>query len=409
MNRSIVVVGAGPYGLSVAAHLANYDLNFQIFGTPMESWLRNMPAGMVLKSEGFASNLDEPESAFTLGRYCQDRSLPYADNGLPVSREIFASYGMEFHKRFAPALDTRRVVRLDRSPQGFQLQLSDGERVTAERVVLAVGLTYFHQLPQVLSHLSEEFVTHSSRHSTFEEFRGKEVVVLGAGASAMDVAAGLLGAGASVQGVARRPKVIFHDAPASSRRSWMEELRAPMNGLGPGWRSLACVKAPLLFHMMPEGFRLEVARRHLGPAAGWSTKAQVQGKMSFHLGCNILQAGVEAGRVRLEIEQADGAKKTVMADHVISATGYRVDINRVPFLSESLRAGIRCADNTPVLSSHFESSIPGLYFTGIAAASSFGPLMRFVYGTRFASRRLSRHLAASMAKRYVSGVTTKAA
>lgn len=404
-----VIVGAGPYGLSVGAHLASYDSSFQIFGTPMESWRWNMPQGMVLKSEGFASNLDDPESALTLGRYCRDRNLPYADLGLPVPRETFASYGIEFQRQFLPMLDQRKLVSLSRPQDTFKLELSDGERITAHNVVLAVGLSYFGHLPAMLAHLPEALVTHSSRHSVFEKFRGQEVVVVGAGASAMDVAAALLEAGASVQAVARRPRVIFHDAPANARRSLLEELRAPMNGLGPGWRSLACVKAPLLFHRMPEKFRLEVARRHLGPAAGWTTKQQVLGKMPFHLGCTIVAASEEAGRVKLELEQSDGSKKTIVADHVIAATGYRVDIDRLPFLSAPLRVGIRCSGQIPVLSPHFESSVPGLYFTGIAAAASFGPLLRFVYGTRFASRRLARHLAASTGKRYVSGVNTEAA
>jgi hypothetical protein len=155
---------------------------------------------------------------------------------------------------------------------------------------------------------------------------------------------------------------------------------------------------------MPERLRLEVARRHLGPAAGWTTREQVAGKVPFHLGYKIVQAAVQDQRVRLELARQDGSQTTLSAQHVIAATGYRVDMNRLPFLSSRLRTGIRCANDTPVLSSHFESSIPGLYFTGIAAASSFGPMLRFVYGAGFASRRVSRHLAASAVNQSVPGI-----
>ena len=361
----------------------------------MQAWRSQMPRGMVLKSEGFASNLADPKSALTLARYCGESRLPYSDLGLPVPRETFASYGLEFQRRFVPNLDTRSVVRIDRSLRGFEIGLEDGGTATAGKVVLAVGLTYFADVPAVLSTLPEEFVTHSSRHCKFEQFQGRDVVVIGGGASAIDVAAALLEAGAVVQVIARQPAIHFHDAPSEAKRSLLEQLRAPMNGLGPGWRSLACVEAPLLFHLMPERFRLEVARRHLGPAAGWTTKQQVAGKIPFHLGYNIRRATVEGQRVCLDLEHTTGSTKRLSADHIIAATGYRVDLNRLPFLNSQLRAEIRSAADAPVLSSHFESSVPGLYFIGFAAANSFGPLLRFVYGARFTARRLSRHLAAS--------------
>ena len=401
--REIVVVGAGPYGLSLAAHLGDFGLDFQSFGAPMQAWRSQMPHGMVLKSEGFASNLADPKSALTLGRYCIDSGLPYADLGLPIPRETFAAYGLEFQRRFVPKLDTRSIVQLDRSSRGFDIGLEDGTALNARKVVVAVGLTYFADVPAVLSTLPEEFATHSSRHFKFEQFQGREVVVVGGGASAMDVAAGLLQAGAAVQVVARQPQIHFHDGPLASQRSLVEQLRAPMNGLGPGWRSLACVEAPLLFHLMPEKFRVEVARRHLGPAAGWTTKQQVAGKIPFHLGYSIRRAIVEGQRVCLELEHTSGSTKTLSADHVIAATGYRVDLDRLPFLNSQLRAGIRTEANAPVLSSHFESSVPGLYFIGIAAANSFGPLLRFVYGTSFTARRLSRHLAAAFRSPLVIG------
>src|SRR5580658_5584213 len=60
------IIGAGPYGLSVAAHLRRNGVPFRIFGRPMESRLAHMPKGMMLKSDGFASNIYDPESAFTV-------------------------------------------------------------------------------------------------------------------------------------------------------------------------------------------------------------------------------------------------------------------------------------------------------------------------------------------------------
>jgi hypothetical protein len=178
-----------------------------------------------------------------------------------------------------------------------------------------------------------------------------------------------------------------------------------MTGLGPGWRSLLCTEAPLLFHKMPKKFRLEVARRHLGPAPGWFVKDQLVGRVPFHLGLHLNQATVEDGRVQLQLVGADGAAQTLVTDHVIAGTGYKVDLRRLTFLSPGVQAAIDSVENTPVLSSSFESSVPGLYFVGAASANSFGPLARFAFGAGFTSRRLSKRLANSTSLKLVPGVS----
>jgi len=178
-----------------------------------------------------------------------------------------------------------------------------------------------------------------------------------------------------------------------------------MTGLGPGWRSFFCTSAPLLFHKMPQQLRLEIVRRHLGPAAGWFVKDQLVGRIPFHLGLRLDQAKVEDGRVQLQLAASDGAERTLGTDHVIAATGYKVDLHRLQFLSPAVRAGIRSVEDTPVLSSSFESSIPGLYFVGAASANSLGPLARFAFGAGFTSRRLSRRLVQSRLRKFVRGIS----
>ena len=100
----------------------------------------------------------------------------------------------------------------------------------------------------------------------------------------------------------------------------------------------------------------------------------------------------QTGRAHLSFTDPNGVECTNVADHVIAATGYRVNLDRLTFLNSDLRAGIRTAGGSPVLRMSFESSVPGLYFLGNAAAVSFGPMLRFVYGAAYASTRLARHL-----------------
>jgi cation diffusion facilitator CzcD-associated flavoprotein CzcO len=400
----VAIIGAGPYGLSIAAYLRARHVEFRVFGSPMHTWINQMPAGMRLKSEGFASTLYDPDSALTLERFCREREIPYSDIGLPVRLDTFISYGLEFQRRLVPELEDRVVVSLDRSHPGFRLQLDSGETVFARKVVVAVGISHFQYLPPILCGLPPELVTHSSRHNSVGQFQGCDVTIIGAGASALDLAALLKGAGAAVRVVARKPVIRFHNPPGPLPRPWLDRVRAPMTGLGPGWRSLFCVKGPLLFHRMPEAFRLEVVRRHLGPAPAWFTKEAVVGHVELNVGSSLKEVLIQHGRVHLHVANLSGQSRWIETDHVIAGTGYQVDLKRLSFLSSGLQAGIRSANQAPALSTSFESSVEGLYFVGATAAPSFGPLLRFAYGARFTARRLSQRLSRSASRRPIRDV-----
>src|ERR1700674_4598198 len=125
------IIGAGPYGLSLAAHFRRRGIPFRIFGRPMDSWRAHMPKGMFLKSDGFASNISDPDSAFTLETFCAERGIRYARAGIPVQLETFTEYGLAFRERMVPELEDKMVVKIERSSEGYLLQLGDGERFKA--------------------------------------------------------------------------------------------------------------------------------------------------------------------------------------------------------------------------------------------------------------------------------------
>src|SRR5258708_7608571 len=271
---------------------------------------------------------------------------------------------------------------------------------------MAVGISHFGYVPPVLSTLSEEFVSHSSKHSSLDYFHGREVAVVGAGASALDIAALLHQAGASVQLIARKPVIRFHDPPEQTAPSLFQRIRSPRTGIGPGWKLLFYARAPFAFHRLPERLRLKAVRRTLGPAPAWFIKQQVVGIVPFNLGVNITQANVENGRVHLELTDSGGSRRTMTADHVIAATGYKVDLRRLAFLDADIQAGIQTVEQSPVLSPNFQSSVPGLYFVGASAANSFGPVLRFAYGAGFTARQLTKHLQEAVRLRSVRARTS---
>jgi len=391
------IIGAGPYGLSIAAHFRRRGIPFRIFGRPMDSWLNHMPKGMMLKSDGFASNIYDPESEFTLQHFCAQQGIAYSDTGMPVHLDTFSAYGLAFQVQMLPELENKLVARVQRVPDGFLLQLENGETVATRRAVLAVGITHFEYVPENLAHLPAELLSHSFRHADPEKFRGQSVVVIGGGASAIDLAALLRDADVDVQLVARHSALKFHSTPTGKPRSLWQQIRHPKSGLGPGMRSRFFSKAPGVFHYLPESLRVHLVETTLGPSAGWFVKDKMA-RVPCLLGYTPQSAEVVDGKkIRLHLRATDGSQREVIADHVIAATGYKVDLQRLAFLSPEIRSKIKTVKGSPVLSANFESSVPGVYFAGLAAANSFGPVMRFAYGAGFAAERLTETMVKALA------------
>ena len=393
----VVVVGAGPYGLSLAAHLRAAGLKFRIFGKPMSTWSEHMPAGMFLKSDGFASNLSDPAGSFTLKRFCEETGEPYEHQRLPVRLETFCAYGLNFQQRAVPNLERKWVTSIEKTPEGFQVGLEDGELLTARKVVLAVGITHFDFLPPDLKHLPAGLVSHSSLYGDVSKFRGRSVAVIGGGASACDLAVTLASEGVDVTIITRAPVVYFGEAPTDKERPLWQQLRHPSSGIGSSLRSRIYADAPWLVHYFPQRLRSRIVKRHLGPAASWTVKDRIVGHIPLWVGTSIRTAEPREGKVHLNLSGPDGTEKSHVTDHVIAATGYRPNVHRLGFLSEQLRSQLRTVDDAPILSRRFESSVRGLYFVGVASAASFGPVMRFAFGADYTARSLSRHLADSAA------------
>lgn len=389
----VVIIGAGPYGLSVAAHLRGRGVPYRIFGTPLDTWRRHMPAGMALKSDGFASNLSAPNREGRLASYCAEHGIPYDDTRARVKLEDFNAYALEFQQRFVPDLDTRQVDLVERSPNGFVVTLEGGEICETEVVVAAVGITHFAHTPAELAGLPSELVSHSSAHHDVSRLAGRDLTVIGGGSSAVDLAVLAHEAGATSSLIARRESLRFDSRPGHGERTRWQRIRHPSSGLGPGWRSWFFQNMPSLFRYLPSRARLMFIRRHLGPRSAWHMKARLESGVTVFLGERVARASEENGRVRLVLARADGSEREVLTDHVVAATGYRPDVRRLVFLSDDIRASIRTNVEMPVVSAMFESSVKGLYFVGLPAVNSFGPLMRFMVGAEYAAPLLARRLA----------------
>lgn len=390
----ITIVGAGPYGLSIAAHLRHLGMDFRIIGSPMHTWRTHMPKGMHLKSAGLSATLFDPEGVFSLKHYCKQNGIPYQDEGLPISLALFTEYGMAFQKKFAPDLEDTKLKSLVKCADGFQLQLENGAQFKSRKVILAVGIDYFRHLPTPLKTLPQELFSHSAENHNLEKYQGKHVVVIGSGSSAIDMAVLLHEVGAKPTLVARRDALSFGQKEGNTR-TFLSRILAPMSGLGPGWRNLLCADAPWLFRYLPDTSRCRIVKEFLGPSGGWFIRNRLK-PVPIILGHILEKAEAKDEKALLHFADKNGERKEILVDHVIAATGYKTNMSRISFLSPEILAGLNLIDQTPRLSPNFESSVPGLYFAGPSTATTFGPVMRFAVGAGFASKTISRHLARAL-------------
>ena len=390
-----VVIGAGPYGLSTAAHLLGRGLTVAVFGKTVELWSNHMPKGMLLRSHWWATNLSDPRRQWGFERFFSES--PYK-KCYPLPIEAFIDYAHWFQKRAVPnVVDEAYVSSVERQSDHFLLTLEDGRKVRSAAVVMATGLYYYSDRPEQYAHLPDGLVSHSCDHNDFSRFKGRCIVVIGGGQSAIEFTALLGEAGATVHVISRRPIVWLPPDRVNERTIW-ERIRAPNTGIAPGWKNWVLEHLPYFFYRFPQHRKDEAIHNYYTAAASDWLRDRVIGKAALHEGQTVVRADVLDGKVDVTI--SDGTK--VRADHVILATGYKVDINKLPMIHPSLRAEIKMDKAIPILSHWFESSVPGLYFVGLTSLRTFGPLYRFVVGCKATAQRVASSVARKKARRRIA-------
>jgi thioredoxin reductase len=351
-----------------------------------------MPAGMILKSEPFASNLWDPQRRFTLERFAAERKIPYQHSGRPLSLVDFLDYAEWFRQRAVGEPNPAKVKRITRNSGEFTLEFEGESPIKARRVILATGHMAFRYVPPELAGLPEPLCFHSTRIGDVRAFAGRDVTIVGAGQSALESAALLREAGAVVRVIVRADRVIWIPAPSPNRRSLLERIRQPESGLGNGWRSVAVCELPQVFRVL---FAAQKRHRFVagswGPTGSWWLRERFENRVDTLLSCRIRSAVPVGDRVRLVVEQPNGTSE-IETDHVITGTGFKIDVDRMGFLDSTLRASIAREDVAPLLNSHFETSVPGLFIVGVASAPTFGPVMRFMFGAKHVAPVLARRL-----------------
>jgi len=386
-GADVAVIGAGPYGLAVSAHLRGRGVATHTFGEPMSFWRRHMPRGMKLRSPLAATDISDPDEALSLRAF---RRSAGADLVEPLPIETFIAYGEWFQTRAVPDLDRRIVARVEAAANGFLVSPTEGEPLFARRVVVATGLEGHRFRPPAFAFAPTASVSHTCDHADFDAFRDKRVAVIGRGQSACETAALLSEAGARAEIICRGP-IRWLGAGGRGRpiRRKLSALARAPSAVGPfplDW----LVELPGLVRRLPADARAAFNAASLrAGAAGWLQPRFADVRVTS--GVEVVDAAAEGEGIRVKFDRGGSA----VFDRVVLATGYRFDVAGLGMLAPGLRSAIACRAGSPVLSAGFESSAPGLHFVGAGAVSSLGPLMRFIAGVSFTARSVARAIATS--------------
>jgi pyridine nucleotide-disulfide oxidoreductase len=390
----VAIIGAGPYGLSAAAHLRTVrGLDVHAFGEPMSFWERNMPVGMLLRSGWAATHIADPNRSLTLDAYREGSRKLFSS---PVPLDRFIDYGLWYQRRAVPDLDQRKIIQVESHAEGFRLILEEGSTIFARRVVVAAGIGSFVWRPPVFECLPGSLVSHTSEHRELRRFAGKEVLVIGSGQSALESAALLREGGAEVEIVARAQQIHWLGGLVSRTIQYglgptISKLLYAPTDVGPAGISQV-VARPDLVRRFPRLLQDWLRKRSIRPAGARWLVARLQ-NVPMKLGRSVVSAAPVGERIKVRLD--DGNERTI--DHVFLGTGYRVDVSKYDFFAPALAESISRFEGYPRLREGFETSVPGLHILGAPAVWSFGPLMQFVVGTHYASRSLLRCVAGKAA------------
>ena len=374
----LLVIGAGPYGLAAAAIAQErLGLAVTIIGEPMEFWHRHMPVGMRLRS-GPEWHLD-PSETRTFEAFLAERRIAPGDV-TPIPTALFLEYATWFRERVGLTVTPGHVEAVRRDSDGFIVRLADGGAVRAGAVVATPGFAPFaHRPPELQGRLPAACATHTCDLRDPATLAGQRVVIVGGRQSAYETAALLAEAGAATVDVVHR-----HPTPAfaESDWSWTGRLLVAAEATPAWFQSLPATEQDAIAHRFWEEGRLK-----LEP---WLAPRLAAGGVRSWPDARVADVGGRSdGGLSLRL---DGGT-TLAADHVVLATGYRVDIQAVPYLRHPSVSGALAADEGfPRLDQYMQSTVPGLFLAGLVSTRAFGPFFGFVRGCPLAGRLIARGL-----------------
>jgi FAD-dependent urate hydroxylase len=376
METDLLIIGAGPFGLALAAQAEHDRIEHLIVGKPMEFWRRNMPNGMFLRS---ASDWHlDPLDVHTIDAFLRSQGKTASDVE-PLSLEFYLSYAEWFQQQKKIQPLPVYIQRLDHTNSDFVLT-ADGERFHAHRVVIAPGFKHFPHIPDELhAKLPQGRFQHTCEFIDFSEAENKRFLIIGGRQSAFEWAALLLDAGAASVHLSHR-----HPSPAFAEADWAW-VTPLVDGMvkNPNWfRRLSQAEREAVIHRQWAEGRLKIEP--------WLEPRLNDARVTVWPNTELVSC-IEDGNGGLTATLTNG--ETFVIDLVVLATGYRVDVARLPLLAAgNILERLETRNGFPVLDDHLETSVPGLFITSMPAMQDFGPFFGFTVSVRTSAKLICERL-----------------
>jgi hypothetical protein len=361
VDTELLVIGAGPYGLSTAALADERGVDATIVGRPMGFWREHMPGGMFLRSSADwqldATGLD------TFRAYLEHRAIR-AEDVDPIPVGLFLDYATWFTERKRLSVREDFVDELTKTDGQFEARLASGERIRARAVVAAPGVRHFTEVPAWAAALPAERSAHTCDLVDVAPLAGARVAIIGGRQSAYEWSALIAEAGAERIDIVHR-----HDVPRFERVSWtFIEPHVARTQTVPGyWRRLPPAERDSISQRFWENGRLTLEY--------WLTPRLPADRVHRWPGTEVVGVVPDGPGGVIELSLSNALRLDV--DYVLMACGYGIDLRRVPYLRGVLDE-IDVVDGFPVLDESSQTTLPGLYMTGFAATRDFGPFFGFV-------------------------------
>ncbi|MGI2295943.1 NAD(P)-binding domain-containing protein [Paenibacillus sp. GXUN7292] len=352
----VIIVGAGPYGISLASYAIQNKLEYKLIGHPMDFWTTQMPQNMFIRTPYELVQFPHPQNKLTIQQFAQEKGIALSD---PLPRPIFVDYALWYAEKSGVGFTPELVTSIHKESKHFVVKTDNGTTHEAKNVVIATGIQQFIYLPEVFQNISSELVTHALGYSDFNHFNGQRVAVIGSGQSAWEAAALLYEANADVELIYRKEKPIY------GGNKYQEILLRAIGNV---------------FYKLPQFMKeklLELGATTV-PIARF-LRSYVEGKVTQHNGVKVVDVIESDGKVLLSLSN----DRNEYFDHVIVASGFKMSLDKLPFLQDTIKSSlVREETPLPKLNTSFESSIPGLYFAGPLSSHSHGPTFRFILGLK---------------------------
>jgi len=362
MKTNILIVGAGPYGLSLANYLAHQKKDFLIAGKSMELWREHTFDNMDLRSDVATSTIIHPENKFSFENYClsNNQSIEELKGMLPVT--TFRRYLNWCESSYDFDVIPEYVVKIEKNDHGFTSRLKSGAEIVSNKVVMATGVAHHLNIPEDLlnskSSIKEKSKTknlkviHSYDTAEIAHQKNKKVLVIGAGQSAAESIDILL---------QNKNKVDWH---SRTRPIYFKE---PLNI--PKWLFNIIVYSAGVVRAIPPA----ISKRILSIFSATTITPNFQPMME-------------------KIQRLKHLPDLSNYDIIVTATGYRYDIRYMDFIGDTILKNLKLRKQMPYVNPDFETSIPGLHFIGPIIEQYFGPAMKFMIGAHYAAPKLSSKL-----------------